>query len=80
MNGYITTKQAAEHFNVSWTTAQNWCKSGRITCKKGPDGKWLVKKNQKSPERVEKQNTCDAPIAGYYAPGRFLGDQNQTKV
>ncbi|MBM6825544.1 helix-turn-helix domain-containing protein [Lacrimispora saccharolytica] len=50
MNGYMTTKEAAEKWNITVRQVQNHCKSGRITGVMKVGTNWLIPEGTQRPK------------------------------
>ena len=52
MNGYMTTKEAAEKWNITVRQVQNHCKSGRITGVMKVGTNWLIPEGTQRPKYI----------------------------
>lgn len=50
MNGYMTTKEAAERWNITVRQVQNHCKSGRIAGVIRVGTNWLIPEGTQRPK------------------------------
>ncbi len=50
MNGYMTTKEAAEKWNITVRQVQNHCKNGRITGVLKIGTNWLIPEETQRPK------------------------------
>jgi excisionase family DNA binding protein len=51
-------KEAAEHFQVSWSSVYRWTKKGDISYKKpGPKGPWKIKEEDLAKDLEENQDS-----------------------
>ena len=50
MNGYMTTKEAAEKWNITVRQVQNHCKNGRITGVLKIGTNWLIPEGTQRPK------------------------------
>lgn len=50
MNGYITTKEAAEKWNISIRQVQNYCKNGHIKDVIKVGTNWLIPEETQRPK------------------------------